>query len=192
LIDDKALSYNSVFSQSWTRQAYEAGLVTADFLNGAPFDAGYTQGDNYPDLNLYAPDMDLWQQIQANASTYQRLEVMDCIKAYNKHAVTDRKTVLVVTSDPPPTTNDSFISVPLYVGDKTNSIYAVDDFVGNEVTEKTWEWMCAEANDYPYPDCDLSSVLDGSQPWTPFLPGTNVDYCLSEHLGEQCTLDFCK
>ncbi len=80
---------------------------------------------------------------------------MDCIKAYNKKAVLDRKTVLVVTSDP-----------PLY---SSNSILAVDDFVGNEVGDQTWSWMCPDPDGYYYKDCDLASVLDGSEPWSPFL-----------------------
>lgn len=163
------LVYNSVFSQSWTRQAYEAALVTPDFIDGAPFVADY-----------YGSDLEaLFEEIQANSSTYQRLEPMECLKAYNKKAILDRKTVLVVTS------------LNREDGSR-NSVWTVDSYVGNEVlTGLSWSWMCDRSN-YEVDGCDLTDVLEGRKEWKPFQTESTVDYCLSEYLGEQCTLDFCK
>jgi len=111
---------------------------------------------------------------------------MDCIKAYNKKAIIDRKTVLVVTLGPRPRINYTYyLGPPAFLDDGTpNSIYATEDFVGNEVATRTWDWMCPGR-------CDLTDVLNGKEEWSPFFSGVKVDYCLSEYLGEQCTLDFC-
>lgn len=181
------IRYNSIFSQAWNRQAYEAALVTEDFLNGAAFDAAYT--NDIEGGRLFA-------EIQANSSTYQRLNVVDCIKAYDKRAITDRKTVLVVTSSPRPTWDRyTIVGAPARTSTgAVNSIYAVDDFVGNEVASSTWDWMCdtLDAAIYPKPNCDLSDVLAGKADWSPFAPGIKVDYCLSDYVGESCTLEFCK
>ena len=162
--------------------------MTTDFLNGAPFNAGYTEPT--PD----DPDQRrLFGEIQKNSSTYQRLDVMDCIKAYNKKAIIDWKTVLVVTSGPRPVINDEYyFGPPAFLDDGTpNSIYAAEDFVGNEVATSTWDWMCPGTDTYPSPECDLTDILNGKEEWSPFFSGIKVDYCLSEYLGEQCTLDFC-
>jgi hypothetical protein len=162
--------------------------VTEDFLKGAAFDAGYTEpSPTDPDQRR------LFAEIQKNSSTYQRLDVMDCIKAYNKKAVIDRKTVLVVTSSPRPVSNTTYsFGPPVVLGDGSpNPIYATDDFVGNEVAASTWTWMCPETDTYPAPECSLKDVLAGKAEWSPFYSGVKVDYCLSEYLGEQCTLDFC-
>ncbi|KIW04859.1 uncharacterized protein PV09_04041 [Verruconis gallopava] len=183
------LVYNSIFSQSWTRQAYEAALVTPDFLAGAPFDAGYTEYSTAREGGRR-----LFGEIQANSSTYQRLEPMECIKAYNKKAILDRKTVLVVTSlKTRPLLSTSYgPDSPARLDDgSTNPVFAVEDFVGNEVGTGTWNWMCDNLYDYSSDEgCDLTDVLSGNKEWSPFMPGVKVEYCLSEYLGEQCALDF--
>ncbi|KAF2134767.1 hypothetical protein P153DRAFT_329435 [Dothidotthia symphoricarpi CBS 119687] len=168
-------------------QAYEAALVTEDFLNGAPFDAGYTEPNSWD-----SDQRRLFGEIQNNASTYQRLEPLDCLKAYNKKAVTDRKTVLVVTSSERPYLGEysSFGLQNTTLNDGSpNPVYATADFVGNEVAGNTWDWLCAETASSNIP-CDLTDVLSGREEWSPFASGITVDYCLSDHVGESCTLDF--
>lgn len=176
------LVYNSIFSQSWTRQAYEAALVTEDFLDGANFYFSYAGSDRQK----------LFTEIQQNLTTYQRLEPMECLKAYNKPAILDRKTVLVVTSSRRPPLNGSGLNITLNDG-SVNPIYDKEDFVGNEVNLNggSWDWMCDTYHNYSVV-CNLEDVISGQKQWSPFFPGIKVDYCLSEYLGEKCTLDFCK
>jgi hypothetical protein len=186
------LVYNSVFSQQWVRQAFEAALVTQSFLDGAAFEAGYTEPmpweDNEPRV---------FAEIQRNLTTYQRLDSMECLQAYNKPAILDRKHVLVVTSSPRPDVVTYGIDPNVTLNDGTqNPIYDVQDFVGNDVIGVTWDWMCdtysiAEGDRW-VDECDLTDILEGRKPWSPFMKNIEVDYCLSDYTGELCTLDFCE
>ncbi|KAF2452340.1 hypothetical protein BDY21DRAFT_407015, partial [Lineolata rhizophorae] len=162
------LAYNSVFSHSWTRQAYAAALINSNFITGASFDAGSSDNNK------------LFGDIQANSTGYFRLSAADCVREYNHKTLLDRGNVLVVTSVP--------------TRQPGNSILAMDDFVGVRIEDGSWDWMCASCDEgYCYTGnegCDLSTVIDGSTPWTPFLYNITVDYCASEYRGEQCSLNF--
>ncbi|KAJ9654101.1 hypothetical protein H2201_009048 [Coniosporium apollinis] len=121
----------------------------------------------------------LFSEIQANSTRYERLDQRECIELYRKKAILDRKTVLVVTSDEE--------------WQPGNSVLAYEEYVGNAVEIGTW--FCPDDNidDWGFisgSDCDIDAVLSGSEKWTPFASNVTVDYCLSEYLGEQCTLDF--
>lgn len=164
--------------------------MTEDFVNGAPFYAGLT--DDYTD----AGGRGLFAEIQRSSSSYQRLDSMSCLKTYHKKAIIDRKTVLVVTSSPRPYHRkpNSLDGLPEYLSDNEspNSIYAVQNFVGNEFAFSIGGWMCPGTNDsFSSRECDLTNVLNGREEWSPFYQGVKVDYCLSEYIGERCTLDFC-
>lgn len=79
-----------------------------------------------------------------------------------KKAIIDRKTVLVVTSGPRPGMNYTYsFGLPAFLDDGTpNSIYATEDFVGNEVATITWDWMCPDADTYSKAECNLTDVLN--------------------------------
>ncbi|KAH7359931.1 hypothetical protein BKA66DRAFT_500046 [Pyrenochaeta sp. MPI-SDFR-AT-0127] len=174
------LFYNSIFSQSWTRQAYVAALVNEDFIEGGSFDAGWFE-------RRYSGGRHLLEDIQANASLYEKLDVLECVKAYDKKALLDRKHVMVVTTTPRQqvTSRSSYAVNATLPNGRINSLYALEV---DESTFASWppsSWMCPTSE-----KCNPTEQLARGQVWHPFSGNVTVEYCLSNYIGEKCTLDF--
>lgn len=109
------LFYNSVVFVSLSGNDYYFAIVTEDFLSGAPFNLTASNWVPFlinpvvgPVNDTFGPDLeqqisqqwtDWYTDIQRNVSTYERLDNLDCIKAYANKLVTNRRNVVLVSSD---------------------------------------------------------------------------------------------
>lgn len=116
------ISYNSIFSQSWARQAYvTASASHEDVIELGSFDAGWFE-------RRYSRRRHLLEDIQANNSKYEKLDVLECVRAYDKKALLDRKHVMVGTTTPQQQVNSRSSQKwnATLSDERTNPLYAVE------------------------------------------------------------------
>jgi len=84
--------YNSAFFPSLSSNDYNVIYATADFVNGAAYNSTAIGSAWLPPGYDPAP-------VQLNISQYEKLDNSQCIQAYAKDFITDRRTVVVISSN---------------------------------------------------------------------------------------------
>ncbi|KAI9803253.1 MAG: hypothetical protein M1825_002044 [Sarcosagium campestre] len=156
------LLYNSAIFTQIAVYDYNVLVVTEDFLTGAAFDNTF----EIPYSRDFAPKEEIdW--LQDHSAELDRLDNAECINAYSTKLPTTRSDVLVVSTKAQPS-NGSLI----------------DFFSFNPEQTDPASWLC---NDDPSGNCPASKALS-ADPWV--VKNTEVAYCLSLSLEEQCELQF--
>ncbi|KAF4628300.1 hypothetical protein G7Y89_g9848 [Cudoniella acicularis] len=196
------LFYNSAVFETVGATPFYWAVVGEDFLQS---------GAATPNSSITDPEFaSVYANMRANGSHWDKLSNLECIKAYGPDIVTDRRNVLVVT------TNSS----------RPDALY--EAFLIEWATQnKGFGWMCPLTVDdayaftnntafyFPPGNCSISSLENGAANWTlSGVGGANVniydgsdsaanlsrlgvgegyypvDYCLSEPITSQCWVNL--
>lgn len=161
---------------------YYVIFATPGFLEGEQF----IYSPNYPDSSevpLATQILRVQEKVFRNSSQFERLENAECISTYANDMITDRRSVIVVSSDVPATNNSSLLQA---VEVQTASFDL-----------QSYPWIC------PLPSgAALESPLYGSYVYTQtcsrqvaermidpanWRPSNiSAEFCLSERVAEQC------
>lgn len=185
------LFYNSVIFLSLSTNEYFWAVTTEDFVSGAPFNLS-NSNYNAPMLNpiensdvfvgtpgSFTSAVD-WQyqyeQIQLNVSTYDRLSNEECISTYSQRLISDRRSVVAVSS----ATND------------TNSVFVFDasEIDSGGDTDPS-NWICSQSTELVGAEdltCDATPYLEQPEDWKLF--GYPIVYCLSERVPGSCAVKY--
>ncbi|MCJ1350629.1 MAG: hypothetical protein MMC33_000610 [Icmadophila ericetorum] len=168
---------------------YYFAVVTEDFLSGAPFNltasnwvpflicpiVGPSNGTLSPDFEQQITQewTEWYMGIQQNASTYERLDNENCIKAYSSKLLTNRFNLVLVSSDK----------------NSTNSVLAFDRAeISSEGGQDLANWTCSQDPLVGSIVCDLTPILQNSASWE--VSEHPIKYCLSEQTTGSCAVKF--
>jgi hypothetical protein len=195
------LLYNSAFFKSLSTNAYNVLLTTEGFINDQPTDNYYYLQANeiglLPSDHLSGDSAGLVNAsaIQNNLTSYDRLDVGDCIRTYeNEFQSKRRNLVLVIDGDPIEIVTDPLQGIVANFSSRgtdpllwqTRETYS--SYVGNTA------WICGQVPDKDtklanpeactvcvndWQDCPNETIK-----WTPW--GQKIGYCYSEVVEEQC------
>ncbi|KAK4208548.1 hypothetical protein QBC37DRAFT_325535 [Rhypophila decipiens] len=165
------LLFNSAIFVNLTANEYTVALVTNDFVKGARF--------SVPE-NVASEMAPILVAMQQNLSTprYERLESVDCIKAYKVDFLSDRRNVAVVAvqtdEEPSP-----FLGYMKWTYNKIQNSWVC----GGNITDEG-RIAPEDIDDY---DCTAEDALES----LPIAFGDyEMDYCLSERVRHGCHLQF--
>ncbi|KAL5384274.1 hypothetical protein DPSP01_005420 [Paraphaeosphaeria sporulosa] len=190
------LLYNSLVFVSLSANNYYYTIGAADFLEGASYNlTGPLQtssGSPYwtlsalPGINydtsttqVYYRDKTrvdnlykYYDQIQKNASAWERLSNSDCIQAYSNVFLTGRRNVVLISSEK----------------NTTNSVldYGISE-LDNGGMDNNW-WICSKVQDGGNVKCQPDDLKAKADNWTVW--GYPIDYCLSEKIEDVCEVEF--
>lgn len=179
------LLYNSaVFSSLCTRE-YNVFLVSSDFLDGAPFNASWTDVWNLTN-NL--------QDYQNNQVSLQKLGNKACVEIYTAPVVSTYSDLILVSN----------------YSDSNNSLLFTDPSQDSQLV--TGSYQSSGYCSLPLlSNCDPSGAMTGGQEWSidiwqnetiadygwsievsqvPMINRTSIQYCLSKPVKEHCKLQF--
>jgi hypothetical protein len=161
---------------------YYVIFATPGFLEGDRFNYTIPSSPFY--IESPAKEIERVQErMLTNSSQFERLDNAKCIQTYAKDMITDRRSVIVITSDVPAPENGSVL-------------LAMESYTAQPQSE-AYPWICPMPfsgtpglpQTYTYRSTDLCSrqVSKGAinpQSWAP----TNItaEFCLSEKVEEQC------
>ena len=129
-------------------------------------------------LPKYQPEVDklyaYYDQLQQNASSWQRLSNRECMDAYSNVFLTDRRNLVMVSSAKNAT--DSLLAYDISVLDKGDM-------------SQNW-WICSlfRGNDGGNLFCNPEKMLSEADTWT--VSGFPIEYCLSEQVEGTCEVNF--
>lgn len=122
----------------------------------------------------------LIEEIQRNASSYQRLDPTKCITEYGVDFLSDRRHVMVVVSGSNST--DSLLGTLDWSYEYPQNSWVCGAYLLSD--NKTLETQSIQ--DF---DCSIHVALSGENyPW--FVANQTVDHCLSEPVQDVCRLQF--
>ncbi|KIW21469.1 hypothetical protein PV08_02049 [Exophiala spinifera] len=173
------LVYNSIFYSALATNNYSILYASQSFVDLAAYNE--TKFPNTRDLNI--------TDVQSRAKSFERLNNADCIHAYARDFVEDRRNVIVVVKDPPANQGSLFNitqnDFPEVITPKYNAFSWIcdDPNVANETN------TCCE-NKYGFVPCNkiTPKLLDRANQWS--TGGFEVDHCLSETVESRCHLHF--
>lgn len=204
------LFWNSTVFQTLAGQNYYAMSVSRDFTTGAEW-VDPVNGTQSWELD------GMWQSIMrmqhlAQNNSLERLQRSDCIHAYGKELVADRRNVLMVTNSTGVDYGNYSSLIAIYA-----SAFTPNASEASSENYASYSWMCmppdgAQACDYS----SLSHLMNHeNEPWIPgynnqeAIPdfdvcgnlgngliacgnqhGASVDYCLSEPVVGQCKVSL--
>lgn len=187
------LLYNSLVFVSLSVNNYYWLATTESYLEGAPYNltgpVSYAGGNSpyfsIPDLPdgehgalAFLPyQMDkvtrlyeYFDQVQKNASTWEKLDNKGCIQAYSNAFVSERRNLILVSSQKNDT--DSLLTL-------RNAVVDI---------ESNW-WICSlSGNDGGNMKCQPSDYLAAADSWSVF--GFPIEYCMSEPVEDMCSVEF--
>ncbi|KAK6384427.1 uncharacterized protein PV06_10934 [Exophiala oligosperma] len=174
------LVYNSVFYSALATNNYSILYASQGFVDQS---AAYneTEFPNTQDLNV--------TDVQSRAKSFDRLDNKDCIHAYARDFVEDRRNVIVVVKDPPADKGSLFKvaqnDFPEVITPKYNPFSWICD--NPNVVNETG--ACCE-NKYGFVPCHkiTPKLVDVAASWS--TGGFEVDHCLSEIVESRCHLHF--
>lgn len=173
------LMYNSVFFSTLAANEYRVVFANEAFIRGGP--GGSYDKVRYPKL----------EETQALAKNWERLERGECIDAYATQFLTTRRNLVAVVSDDTTATNSSIRGVHL------------NRFIYNKnvpTAFNPYPWICnapdglsrygftEEERDSEYCSNKVSKVKSHATTWN--VRGFDIEYCLSERVEGQCSLNF--
>ena len=181
------LLFNSAFFTSIATNDYNVIFAQANFTTGAFFST--VNGAN--SANWQPPGWDP-RAVQNNVTSYQRLDNRQCIEAYAQDLITDRRTLVVISSNASTRGDGSVLG-------SGNFEYETPERAGElEIGYDPYPWICndpslpeklhytpPEHNGYPA-NCYtyVSRVAAIADEWAP--NGWNAEYCLSEQILGKC------
>ena len=174
---------------------YNVISITPDFLTGAPWHLyGFLPSWADPDPSQFGA---LVSSIQERATSFERLEVADCISSYGKPYISSRKNVLVVaqtssTDDRQWQWNEPLIPQrPVFFsssGMPKGSIVGIypNPAPGPKSQHNPYDWLC----DFPgsFPLC--FAQIDMGIRKELIVHGRNISHCLSERVEETCIMEL--
>jgi hypothetical protein len=188
---------------SLATNSYYWSIVSEDFLTGAPFNltgpwkvsTGYPDVSIYPVFNATPPNTefgdtwldldgynkldkvmyDYFDNIQASAPSWERLENKDCIQAYSNAFQSDRRNVVLVSSAK---------------NEANNSMLQYSQADAGQGSDQDWNWwICSEGgNEGGFMTCNARKYLASAETWTVF--GYPVEYCYSQKTEDTCSVQF--
>ncbi|KAH0842981.1 hypothetical protein FOPE_07835 [Fonsecaea pedrosoi] len=174
------LVYNSIFYSALATNNYSVLYASESFAQGASYDK--TQFPDSEECNV--------TDIQAHAAKdFVRLNNEDCIHAYARDFVEDRRNVIVVVKNPPANEGSLFKiadnEFPKVITSKYNAFAWICD--DPDVVNQTH--ACCE-NQWGFVPCSkiTPKLVDIADQWS--TGGFEVDHCLSEPVESQCHLHF--
>lgn len=168
---------------SLTVNNYYYTIATADFLEGAPYNltgaggysgwvlpsVGYVSYSDTVKMNRF---YEYYDQIQNNASAWERLSNQDCIQAYSNAFLTGRRNLILVSS----------------TKNATNSVLRWDvSEISQGDLDLNW-WICSKTQDGGNIQCQPDDYVSKADDWSVW--GFPIDYCLSETVQDVCDVEF--
>ena len=182
------LLYNSAVISTQASQEYDVFVGSPDLIGGNGVNWSMPVGEfkslPYHDIGNSAQSAEtLYLNQFQNVSTWNRLGNDACIQAYFKPYIIGYGDVIAMTSKLNAT-------VPLLLARQDT------DFSTSEIA--TQDWMCSA---FPYISCDVNQLRAQASSWTlndtVYLSSDDlysqqyqVDYCLSQPVGEQCKVQL--
>lgn len=184
------LMYNSAFYSSLSSVDYEIYSVIPEFLN-----ATNATWKGYP-VPEVLPSVIQSEIANDKNKTWIRLTPLECIQAYSQVFLSNRRNLVLVTSNASALPANSSTTVFGY----HNYNFSVAVANTNNIYEP-FDWLCTsdphmvdKIDTPPYinqrpPPCDsyVSQIEVFAGTWAPF--GQPLDYCLSESIKEQCSFN---
>lgn len=173
-------SYNSVFYSALATNNYSVLYASQDFIQGASYDK-----TKYPDSEACNVT-----DIQARASKdFVVLNNEDCIHAYARDFVEDRRNVIVVVKNPPTNEGSLFNITDNEFPQKITSEYNPFAWICDNPDVVNQTGACCE-NKWGFIPCSkiTPKLVDIADQWE--TGGFEVDHCLSEPVESQCHLHF--
>jgi hypothetical protein len=180
------LMYNSSFYKSLASNDYGIYTVTQDFVDGKPF-ADQTDTNTTIPSDFFGYPIDP-QTIQAsllhNPAVWEPLDRSSCIKSYAQNFLSNRRNLILISSNHTSTANETVLATYTYTSSPTTPFY----WICNTVPDL--ELKLAQFG-YPAPSNDqtcgsyVNEVVAIGDAWTPF--GYGVESCLSEKVPERCS-----
>ena len=209
------LLYNSTVIATLSTQQYNVFLVTQDFVEGAPFTVDYStlyevQPRDDHQSNLQADEVtDILAKYQRNLSSLERLSNKECIAIYTSSIISKYSDVLLISNyGGAQQSNNSYILSNTAV----DSPIVLDPSGAENLR---LQWLCAMPVYYDYETCGSNNrPKDPNGNWTielyplaghtlgedAFLSGdtenplpintTEIQYCLSQPVSEECETQF--
>lgn len=170
--------YNSVFFSALATNNYSILYATQDFVQGGSYDQ-----QEFPDtepLNI--------TDVQARASQFERLDNEDCIRAYAKDFIEDRRNVIAIVKNvtgEPSLLHVSEQEFPAHITPQYNP-YA---WICDSPTVVNQTGACCE-NEWGFVPCPkiAPELVQMADQWT--TGGFEIDHCLSETVTSFCHLHF--
>jgi hypothetical protein len=185
------LMFNSVLFTSLATNDYNVLFVTPNFTTGGNFSTanGFNTGNFQPPS--YKEDLEVVQQ-RIGRNEFDRLEKVDCIKAYAVDLLTDRRTLVVVSSNASTHGNGAVLGSGNQEYVKPERWYTLAEGYN------PYTWLCGERdsaaldvrNAYddgygPYCNRYSQKLIDHPDVWAP--SDWTPEYCLSEKVDGQCS-----
>lgn len=189
--------YNSLVFVSLSANNYYYTIGTPEFLEGAsynltgPLQAGSGSphwtlpappGVTYTTATTYIPYSDTatvnnfykyYEQINKNASSWERLNNRDCIQAYSNVFMTGRRNLVLISSEKNP--NNSVLD------------YGISELDSGGMNNN-W-WICSKGvRDGGNVKCQPNDFMANADNWTVW--DYPIDYCLSEKIKDICEVEF--
>ncbi|KAG4442025.1 hypothetical protein IFR05_002493 [Cadophora sp. M221] len=161
------LMFNSAIFVSLTANEYIVAAVTEDFVNGSEWTLDGS--DDFHHLVV--------SQMQQNISSYDRLEPEDCIREYGVDYLSSRRHTLVVVSGQ---NTDPLLGILDWMYDDTQNSWVCGTTQGANNTLET-----IPIDNF---DCSIHVALYENEAF--LMADSEVEYCLSQKVEDQCRLEF--
>ena len=160
---------------------YSILYTSQSFIQGASYDK-----TKYPD-NDSCNVTEI--QAGARAGNYTVLNNEDCIHAYSRDFVEDRRNVIVVVKNPPTNQGSLFKIAQTEFPEKITSQYNPYAWICDNLEVVNQTGACCE-NEWGFIPCSkiTPKLVDIADQWS--TGGFEVDHCLSEPVESQCHLHF--
>ncbi|KIW64190.1 hypothetical protein PV04_09143 [Phialophora macrospora] len=175
------LVYNSVFYSALATNNYSVLYASQSFVQGATYDK-----NKFPDTE----ECNVTEiQAGARAGNFTVLNNEDCIHAYARDFVEDRRNVIVVVKDPPTNQGSLFKIADNEFPEKITSQYNPFAWICDNPDVVNQTDACCE-NKWGFIPCSkiTPKLVDVADQWS--TGGFEVDHCLSEPVESQCHLHF--
>ncbi|KAJ9604505.1 hypothetical protein H2200_011341 [Cladophialophora chaetospira] len=176
------LRYNSVFYSALATNNYSVLYTSQSFIQGATYDK-----TKFPDTGACNVTE---VQAGARAGNYTVLNNEDCIHAYARDFVEDRRNVIVVVKNPPSNEGSVFNITQNEFPEKITSQYNPYAWICENPDVVNQTGTQSAVNKWGFIPCSkiTPKLVDVADQWK--TGGFEVDHCLSEPVESQCHLHF--
>ncbi|EXJ94235.1 hypothetical protein A1O1_02628 [Capronia coronata CBS 617.96] len=173
------LVYNSIFFSALATNNYNVLYASESFVDGNSYDT--TRFADTGACNV--------SDIQSRAKNFLALSNQDCIHAYAKDFVEDRRNVIVVVKNPPAGQGSLFRVAANEFPPVITTKYDPFSWICDNAAVVNQTGACCE-NEFGVVPCSkiTPKLLDMAGQWS--TGGFEVDHCLSEPVESQCHLHF--
>ncbi|KIX08225.1 uncharacterized protein Z518_02881 [Rhinocladiella mackenziei CBS 650.93] len=173
------LVYNSIFYSALATNNYSVLYASQSFLQGASYDTV-----KFPDTEACNIT-----DIRSRLNEFIILNNEDCIHAYAKDFVEDRRNVIVVVQNPPASEGSLFKTTENEFPAEITNAYNPFAWICDNPNVVNQTDACCE-NEYGFVPCSkiTPKLVDMADQWS--TGGFEVDHCLSEPVESECHLHF--